>query len=442
MVWDAEAIRVAKNTIGTVESNNKYDVIYYADAITIGIAQWYGPRAAALLNKLKDLPGWDTIDASLRNDVDNHPPEFEKWNGSFWLTRYLTSSEGIELKAFLRTPGAVAIQDAEFNLLISEYVTALQRLGWNPNTQTPQFIYFMQLWHQSPKFSKEVLSSAGINASLARLHTTAMNHTRWYAKYRSRLVKALNVIQAWDDNTPSTAEPSPDGEDDGDADIEETTSAIIKNVIVVGDAIHVNVDGGTVICYPTGGNLYVPQRGYGKGPSIDPPDPVTPEVPPESDVTAKETALRNFIVARTRQYRYSQAAGLRDRPDQSGQTDCSGLTKYVYKQVLNVDIGANTILQELDSDSRVIWTNRNGPHYTAPPVSVMRVGDLVLYRWKPYYGTSTSKSASGYRVNHVEMYIGDNTVLGHGNPDRMGPYTKTHTDYAESAYAVVVKRVL
>ena len=74
MVWDAEAIRVAKNTIGTVESNNKYDVIYYADAITIGIAQWYGPRAAVLLNKLKDLPGWDTIDASLRNDVDNHPP--------------------------------------------------------------------------------------------------------------------------------------------------------------------------------------------------------------------------------------------------------------------------------------------------------------------------------------------------------------------------------
>lgn len=239
MVWDAEAIRVAKNTIGTVESNNRYDVIYYADAITIGIAQWYGPRAAVLLNKLKVLPGWDTVDESLRNDVDTHPPEFEKWNGSFWLTRYLTSSEGIELKAFLRTPGAVAIQDAEFNLLISEYVTALQRLGLDPNAQTPQFIYFMQLWHQSPKFSKEVLSVAGVNASLARLHTTAMNHSRWYAKYKSRLTKALNVIQAWDDGAPSTADPSPDGEDDGDANIEETISAIIKNVIVVGDAIHV-----------------------------------------------------------------------------------------------------------------------------------------------------------------------------------------------------------
>ena len=57
MAWDAKAKAVAIKAIGTVESNMRYDGIYHTDPITIGIGQWFGPRAYGLLARIKkELP--------------------------------------------------------------------------------------------------------------------------------------------------------------------------------------------------------------------------------------------------------------------------------------------------------------------------------------------------------------------------------------------------
>ena len=40
--------------IGEVESNWNWTAVNYNDPITIGMMQWYGTRAAALLNRVKN----------------------------------------------------------------------------------------------------------------------------------------------------------------------------------------------------------------------------------------------------------------------------------------------------------------------------------------------------------------------------------------------------
>ena len=52
MAWDETSKKVAIKAIGTVESSMRYDSINYNDPITVGIAQWYGPRAADILKKM------------------------------------------------------------------------------------------------------------------------------------------------------------------------------------------------------------------------------------------------------------------------------------------------------------------------------------------------------------------------------------------------------
>ena len=73
MAWDEAAKKLAIKVIGTVESNLKYDAIYYVDPITVGIMQWYGTRAANLLVQMKATPAWATsgVAASLDTDLAN-----------------------------------------------------------------------------------------------------------------------------------------------------------------------------------------------------------------------------------------------------------------------------------------------------------------------------------------------------------------------------------
>ena len=58
--------------------------------------------------------------------------------------------------------------------------------------------------------------------------------------------------------------------------------------------------------------------------------------------------------------------------------------------------------------------------YNAETLYGMRTGDLVLIDWN----TVTSPGNTSY--DHVEMYMGDNKLMGHGGGTShpMGPYWK------------------
>jgi len=74
MAWDETSKKVAIKAIGTVESSMKYDSINYNDPITVGIAQWYGPRAADIIKKMGAAHATEFagVAASLRSDLSSH----------------------------------------------------------------------------------------------------------------------------------------------------------------------------------------------------------------------------------------------------------------------------------------------------------------------------------------------------------------------------------
>ena len=449
MAWDSEAKLLAIKAIGTVESNLKYDVIYYADAITIGIIQWYAGRAVNLLNQLTGSPLWAGVASSLKASLASHPSPTADW--SWWSNRYLTRDEGNSLKPLLVSDLGVSVQNAQIITDLNEYEVTASAAGLNPHTNTNAFIYWCVMHHQSPKQAKRILSVAGINPSLERFHSLALNN-QIFRKYPSRYNKARAIILSGDTSgVPSMGTEVSEEEDDGefDDDIDAGQSAGgIRSVRRVGSSLHIYTSTGVVVCQPTGTNLWVAgidDSSNGAGPGIVPDgDNSAPEIPPSSsDAGAKRAAVVKWMVEREGTLHYSQGAG-RMNSDVSGVGDCSSTVYQAYYRAMGIKLGANTegqmggyggrpgLPKPGDGVGQTIWHNHNGPTYTAPPTSIMLPGDLIYYIWK----------SGDNRVRHVEMYVGSNQITGHGSRGVLGPTRKNHTSNGNKAWKCYVKRVI
>lgn len=122
-------------------------------------------------------------------------------------------------------------------------------------------------------------------------------------------------------------------------------------------------------------------------------------------MTANEK--RNLLVqkalTRKGKNQYSQEYNKRTKIE-SGYGDCSGTVWYWYNKLFNINIGANTEAQiNSKIGKRVNLTITNG----IPDESKMRKGDLLYFR-----GTDNSRTEG---VGHVEMYIGNGQIFGHGS---------------------------
>lgn len=108
----------------------------------------------------------------------------------------------------------------------------------------------------------------------------------------------------------------------------------------------------------------------------------------------------------------------------SGYSDCSSLTEWVYQQVMGIDIGDNTEEQMLSSK---LYTTGVSISAGIPKETEMLPGDLLYFR-----GTDTSRSATQY-VGHVEMYVGNGEISGHGSG--IGPVRKDMKEYCAERQA-------
>lgn len=131
--------------------------------------------------------------------------------------------------------------------------------------------------------------------------------------------------------------------------------------------------------------------------------------------TEKRQKVVEKGLSRKGKNQYNQDANKRNNVG-SGYSDCSGFTRWCYKEVLSIDIGVNTEAQIKSSKLTTIDVDiKNG----IPDTSKLQKGDLFYFR-----GNDTSRTNG---VGHVEMYIGDNKLLGHGSG--IGPTEKTMTSY-------------
>lgn len=461
MAWDVEAKKVAIKVIGTVETGMKYDGINYRDPITVGMMQWYGTRAANILNLMRATPAWSGVASSLTDDLVANA----ETNGAFWTSRYLLRHEGDSLKPVLRSSTGKRIQHEKTLADLEDYKYQASRVYIDAETETNQFIFFCVMYHQSPKYARQIVNNAGLNPSLERLYTMAVNHS-WYKSYKSRYLTAKNMIIARDysgipdfgvdpDADPDPTEEPEEGGDTSGTDVDNDGLTSVKGEIVsislVGQSLHVKTkDGATTICHPTStGALWVAgsEGQASSGVPIEPgtpvPDPVEPPTAPPATGgnAATKAAVVQFLVDRLEMYRYSQGAG-RDKPDVSGVTDCSAIVAYAYLKVANIDIQGNTQSQYRKGTG--IWSNLPGNGVrtagaSQPPDSVMQAGDLVYF----------ARDTTWTRPRHVEMYMGNGRFIGWGGNTnswpypKKGPYIKSNSQSYMNYYKwITVRRLL
>lgn len=111
--------------------------------------------------------------------------------------------------------------------------------------------------------------------------------------------------------------------------------------------------------------------------------------------------------------------GPRD-PDK-GSADCSSTVNWAYKSVTGTDVGNNTLAMFNNENTEVVDQASNmdpttgGSNSSGPDLNKIQPGDILLYS-RPDGGYTAGRP---YRVGHVEMYMGDNSRIGHGSG--MGP---------------------
>lgn len=119
---------------------------------------------------------------------------------------------------------------------------------------------------------------------------------------------------------------------------------------------------------------------------------------------------------------FSQSTRYRLRVD-SGYGDSASTIQYVYRKALNINIGTYIVAQYT---SRLgIDVDEANPRRYLPDESMLLPGDLLFFKSK--------QKNNPYGVGHVEMYVGDNTLLGHVYGK--GPTRKNLTAFCKSREA-------
>jgi murein DD-endopeptidase MepM/ murein hydrolase activator NlpD len=289
MTYDATAQKLAVKVIGTVESNLNYSAVNYGDPITVGIAQWYGVRAAALLCRLRDQnPGaWYGVEASIASQLQSIAPD-----NTWWNTRRLTTTEGNSLAGPLsRNAGT---QNQQLTEDLDGYKAVAVAHGMDPDADTAAMIFFFTMYHQGPVYAFQVLDAAGAHPSLDQLFTACMGNPV-LGQYGGRYRTARDLINAGD-TTGTDPAPTP---------APTVANGNARYIRVVGDNLLARFGNGEdLLFYPTGHGTYVPRAAK--------TDPTPTQPPPPADNGAWTLPLSGAV---------TMSSGYGPRPTPAGTAD-------------------------------------------------------------------------------------------------------------------------
>lgn len=481
MTWNADAQKLAVKVIGTVESGLKYDAVNYNDPITVGAFQWYGPRAANILQRIgaTSPDAWDGMETSLSDDLTNYPvysriepdtetvevpsnteitgytnskydtgiPEYESdtEDGAddndvptgdevpdydpgdapatgptaktikFWQSRYLTRKEGNSIKSILFDNQA--IQNAQALEDFQDYVDVAVRHDLDPEDNTQSLIFFMVMYHQSPKQALAVLGAASPDSDVDRLYDYCMKNSV-LKKYKTRYSTALSMIKGGDSSgielDTNIGDPDTDPDSDANDPSGEGTLATLAYVTERGSQLFLyDREGNMMTANLTGPGYWSFGGSVSDGGTTV---PVEPDPDPDPSGTMGEKLVQ-WMIDHIGTWKYSQASG-RLKPFTSGYTDCSGCVWTAYKKVAGIDIGTYTTPQS--KNGRLVTTSRSAIRNG----DGLLPGDLIFYH--AYY-------RAGWPFNHVEMYTGnaEKQTIGQVGSDDPGPNLHAMSRYLD-----------
>lgn len=416
MAWDATAKKVAVKAIGQVESSLNYAAINYNDPITVGMAQWYGTRAAAILNRMRAAHGaeYARVDAGLRGRLETVSEGSSSWN-----TYYLSRQAGDSLRDLL-----LASKDIQGDQIVKDlesYFSVAKQYGISPETDTDAFILWCVAYHQGPRYALQAAnnySGGGLNAMYNAIMSNGV-----LGQYYNRYNGAKNII----------ANKDTSGVDVGVAGV----STPGNGGSVGQNSQQVSIDGGKVIIttddsniltmrsqfgvhrlYSRGHNLWEANIGEivqnitnGQSGATTPGGGGGGGAPSDGSNGAKALA---WILARLGKFAYCQCPGRQD-PDHSGITDCSGLMYAAYKATSGTFVGTWTGDQYFRGQAVI---ERGSGAMTAAQKALLRPGDMIVMAWR--------STGSVYpETDHVEMVVDQNTTVGHGGNPYYGPVKKS-----------------
>ena len=142
----------------------------------------------------------------------------------------------------------------------------------------------------------------------------------------------------------------------------------------------------------------------------------------------RELAVR-YMTSREKKNSYTQGAkriyffGYPDNAPgntaQKGYSDCSAAVRAAIRAACGIDIGSNTSAQINNRNKKGRIVHQTDQFY--PDESLLLPGDCL------YFKGNTSHPLD---VGHVEMYIGNGKICGHGSGT--GPKTRSMRDYCAS----------
>lgn len=399
----------AMYVIGDVESNHDWASVYYVDPITIGMMQNYGQHARELLALCSASdPGYAAF-AQAAPQLAADVADSEKDNWDWWSRRYLTQTEGNAFKEMAASNDNHIIQQTKWIADAKGYIELLEKWGCSQNN--PQaLVYAMCMYHQRPASCSNVIATAGGTATLDRMHEVCLNE-RVFSKYSNRYNRAYELLSSWDGESapPDFGQVTGEtvgGNESGIGVSPSNLSYIIQRgdlLFLVGDNNYKN------------GVAFAP-AGVGKWVCSSNADgtPITGGNTGGGSATGNEgqRAVVTLYKSWEELFDYSQAPGRLD-PVTSGYGDCSSTIWAAYHDATGVNVGTWT--GDMLNYGTEIATGSGGL-----PYDNMQLGDLVLINWGNYN--------SDY--DHVEMYIGDGQLMGHGGGKYhpKGPWIKASGD--------------
>lgn len=392
----------AMYVIGRVESNHNWAAVNENDPITLGMLQWYGPRAAGLIRRCANLD--HTGYAAFKAAAPTLAGQSET-NSIDFTTRWLTREEAQAWRTWADRDENHLGQEAQWNDDYAEYVKICDGRGF-PSGNIKERIFFMTMYHQSPVSAFRVLQSCSASAPLERLYTTALNDGV-LGRYRNRYSTAYDMLKDWDGVSP----PPDFGQVEGGGDTPggnptpiQPTPAAKAWIIITGDNLVLTDNGKTRYFKHSTARNWV-ESGSDGSPIVGPPSTDKPSEPGGKDAQG----VADWVGARLGKYSYSQGPGRLD-PEQTGHTDCSGLWCTAYRTVLGIDVGEYTGTKGgMAVHGRRIAFSDTDTKEAA--VAKAKAGDLLLLSWtwrNPDY-------------DHVVGFAHDGQSLTYSHGGGMGP---------------------
>lgn len=260
MTYDATAQLLAVKVIGTVETNLDYSAINFNDPITVGVAQWFGTRAAALLAMIKttNAVNWYGVDASIDTQITDIAS-----TDAFWNTRYLTASEGNSLMGALSR--SVSQQNAQLITDLNAYKTHAASLGMDPDADTAAMIMFFTAYHQGPAYADAAFAAAAgtPHPSLVQMRDAILANAV-LGQYGRRYQIAYDLINAGSTTGTTPPPPPPPVVPNGNAQLIQAN----------GDNLILSFQNGErVFYYPSGRGQWIPRTAAANPTPVQPPPP-------------------------------------------------------------------------------------------------------------------------------------------------------------------------